>query len=77
VNDREMLVIARRINELAAEGERWRRWREEERQEGNRLLKAMRIARTVDDGEALLRGKDVPAERLDPRWLRAYGIRQP
>jgi hypothetical protein len=55
------------------EEERWRRWGQGD-EYGNRLLKAMLLAQCVDDCEALLRGDDVPAERLDPYWLRMYGI---
>lgn len=37
------------------------------------LLKAIRLAPTLEICEALLRGEKVPRSKLDPVWLKAYG----
>jgi len=63
-----------RIEHLRAIENDRRRWCEADRQETLRIYKAMMLARNVDDCTALLRGEDVPAERLDPYWLRMYGM---
>jgi hypothetical protein len=44
------------------------------RREANALLKAVRLAPSLDVAEALLRGEAVPKSRLDPKWRRAYGL---
>lgn len=45
-----------------------------ERSEANHLLKATRLARSLDVAEALLMGEAVPLSQLDPAWRKAYGI---
>lgn len=40
-----------------------------------RGLQAMQLAPTLDIYRALIAGEDVPKDRLDPKWRRAYGIR--
>jgi hypothetical protein len=37
------------------------------------LLKAVRLAPTLEVCEALCRGERVPISRLDPEWVKAYG----
>ena len=39
------------------------------------LLKAVRLAPSLEVCEALLRGEKVPKSRLDPKWAKAYGLR--
>lgn len=46
----------------------------QERLESLALLKVVRLAPTLEVAEALLRGQRVPRERLDPDWLRRYGL---
>jgi hypothetical protein len=38
------------------------------------LIKAVRLAPTLQICEALLRGDHVPRSRMDPEWLRRYGL---
>jgi hypothetical protein len=38
------------------------------------ILKAVRLAPTLEICEALLRGETVPKGMLDPAWRKAYGI---
>lgn len=40
-----------------------------------RHQKALRLALHVDDYQTLLRGGTVPLERMDPEWVRRYGLR--
>lgn len=40
-----------------------------------RLFAAMMLAPTVQVCEALLRGEQVPVDRLDATWLRRFGRR--
>lgn len=40
------------------------------------LARAVMLAPTLDVCEALLRGEIVPESRLDPAWVRRYGIRR-
>jgi hypothetical protein len=45
-------------------------------EETRRLWKAMMLAPTLEVCEALLRGEVVPVERLDPDWVKRFGIKQ-
>lgn len=45
-----------------------------ERRESLAILKALRLARSLEDCESLLRGERIPRSRLDPEWLTAYGV---
>jgi hypothetical protein len=40
-----------------------------------RLYKAMMLAPSIEICEALLRGENVPIERLNPIWVRKFGLR--
>lgn len=44
------------------------------RRESLALLKAVRLAPSIEVCEALLRGQRVPRSKLDPTWLKAYGL---
>ena len=46
----------------------------EERMRSLQILKAIRLAPTLEICEALLRGERVPKGMLDPAWCKAYGI---
>jgi hypothetical protein len=46
----------------------------EERMRSLAILKAVRLAPTLEVAEALLRGERVPRGMLDPVWRKAYGI---
>ena len=46
-----------------------------ERRELLALLKAIRLAPTLEICEDLLRGEHVPLSKLDPEWAKAYGLR--
>lgn len=39
------------------------------------LMRAIRLAPTLEVCEALLRGERAPISRLDPEWTRRYGLR--
>jgi hypothetical protein len=41
-----------------------------------RMWRAMMLAPTLEVWESLLRGELVPAKRLDPDWVKRFGIRQ-
>lgn len=45
-----------------------------ERREADMLIKAVRLAPTLDVCEALLRGESVPKSQLDPEWRKAHGL---
>lgn len=45
------------------------------RRESLALLRAVRLAPTLEVCEAILRGGRVPLSRLDPHWAKAYGLR--
>lgn len=40
-----------------------------------RLTRAVLLAPSLEICEALLRGERVPVSRLDPRWVKRYGLR--
>jgi hypothetical protein len=44
-----------------------------ERRESLALLKAIRLAPSLEVCEALLQGEKVHSSRLDPHWVKAYG----
>ncbi|MET0564486.1 MAG: hypothetical protein ABW114_13715 [Gaiellaceae bacterium] len=44
-------------------------------EETRRVWSAMMIAPTLEVCDALLRGETVPIERLDPDWVRRFGIK--
>jgi len=44
------------------------------RRESLALLKVVRLAPTLEVAEALLRDEKVPRSRLDPKWLKSYGL---
>jgi hypothetical protein len=44
-----------------------------ERRESLEILKAVRLAPSLEVCEALLRAEKVHASRLDPEWVKAYG----
>lgn len=46
------------------------RWRA-----GSRLARAVLLAPSIDVCEALLLGEAVPLSRLDPVWVRRFGLR--
>jgi hypothetical protein len=50
--------------------------RERDRQQANRVWKALMLALTLDDCRALLHGRHVPPERLDQKWLRRFGAKK-
>lgn len=41
-----------------------------------KLARAVMLSPTLDVCEALLRGEHVPTSRLDPAWVRRYGMRE-
>ena len=45
-----------------------------ERRESLQLLKAVRLGKSLEVCEALLRGEKVPLTMLDPKWAKAYGL---
>lgn len=45
-----------------------------ERREAQEILKAVRLAPSLEVCEALLRGEKVPISRFDPQWARKYGL---
>jgi len=45
-----------------------------ERNESLALIRAVRLARSLEVCEALLRGEKVPLSMLDPKWAKAYGL---
>lgn len=47
------------------------RWREDDATRG---LQAMRLAPTLAVYRALLNGEDVPADALDQKWRKRYGL---
>jgi hypothetical protein len=51
--------------------ERYRDTRE--RRQSLEILKAVRLAPSLEVCEALLRGEKVHPSRLDTRWVKAYG----
>jgi hypothetical protein len=44
--------------------------------EDERIGRAIMLAPTLHICEALLRGENVPLSKLNPRWVRKYGIRR-
>lgn len=48
----------------------------EEHDELSRLWRAIMLSPSIDILEALLRGEHVPLNRLDPAWVRRYGLRE-
>jgi hypothetical protein len=44
----------------------------EERDAYNRFWRALMLSPDLETCEALLRGEDVPADRLDPEWLARF-----
>ena len=42
---------------------------------GDRYWQAIMLARDLETCEALLRGEAVPVSRLDPVWMRRFGLR--
>jgi hypothetical protein len=46
----------------------------QEREESLEVIKAMRLAPTLQVFEALLRDEEVPISELDPEWVKAYGL---
>lgn len=44
------------------------------RREGREMIKAVRLAPTLEVCEALLRDEPVPKSRLDQEWLSRYGV---
>jgi len=45
-----------------------------ERQESLRVLRAVRLAKSLDTCEELLRTGRAPRSVLDEKWARAYGV---
>ena len=45
------------------------------RRESLAILRALRLAPSLEVCEAIMRGDRVPLSRLDPEWARAYGLR--
>ena len=43
--------------------------------DASRLWRAMMLAPSIEVCEALLRGESVPVSRLDPLWVRRFGIK--
>jgi hypothetical protein len=55
--------------------EKWSYRRDTERRyEELVLLKAVRLAPTLEICEALLRGEHVPTSKLDPDWVKHYNL---
>ena len=51
--------------------------REQQREDAiYRLGRAVMLAPNIAICEALLRGEHVPISRLDPDWVRRYGLRE-
>jgi hypothetical protein len=46
-----------------------------ERRESLVILRAVRLARDLETCEELLRSGCAPKSRLDPEWVKAYGLR--
>ena len=42
----------------------------------NRLWKAVMLSPTLEICQAMLRGQQVPVEKLDPEWVRRFGMRK-
>ena len=42
----------------------------------SRLWRAMMLAPSLEVCEALLRGESVPIDRLDPVWVRRFGLKR-
>lgn len=70
---RENARLAVEHDPVRLEHERW--LRSQERHEALVLMQAIRLARSLEDCEALLRGEKLPRSRLDPIWTKAYGWR--
>jgi hypothetical protein len=49
-------------------------WDDASEEELRQLYAAIMLAPTLAVCEALLRGEDVPPERLDPEWAERYGV---
>lgn len=45
-----------------------------ERRESLHILKCVRLAPTLEVCEALMAGRRVARKRLDPYWVRSYGL---
>ena len=41
-----------------------------------KLWRAFMLSPTLEVCEALLRGEDVPLDRLDPSWVQRFGVRR-
>ena len=48
---------------------------EERWPDARRLWRAFMLAPSIEVCEALLRGESVPVSRLDPLWVRRFGIK--
>jgi hypothetical protein len=55
--------------------EQTRRQNVAEREDANRVWRAMMLAPTLEVCEALLAGESVPLERLDAEWTKRFGRR--
>jgi hypothetical protein len=55
------------------ERDRGRRRNDRARHQSQRVWAAIMVSPTVEIAEALLRGFDVPASRLDQKWARRLG----
>jgi hypothetical protein len=49
--------------------------REERWPDASRLLRAILLALTITDCEALLLGERLPLSRLDPVWVKRFGLK--
>lgn len=53
-----------------------RRLRNPERHALNRYWRALMLSRDPETMEALLNGESVPVDRLDPVWVKRFGLRR-
>ena len=74
MKDREHPAVAN-ARWLIEQEEIERRLLEPERKQWLRFLKALRLALDVEAFEALLDGESVPLDRLDPAWVKRFGLR--
>jgi hypothetical protein len=49
--------------------------RRERREQSQRIWRAMMLSPSLEVCDALLRGENVPLEKLDPGWVARFGLR--
>jgi hypothetical protein len=71
VDETDRLIAALDLDAVRSEN---RRRESLEYREAAAILRALRLAPTIELGEAILRGEKVPTSALDPEWAKAYGL---